>query len=156
MLLNMRFPFQERQFSFCKSIHFFSSLWTGLWSSGELAPPSLPFPCYFFPQTESLFTGYFFSGFRAISITQPKGQIPLKLNFASPGKVSVRALFWVPGCQIAYDFACAISGIAALGFGRQPIFVGRRPTKRTCWHVIFYWYYFSLLFSWAELKATDL
>ena len=96
MLLNMRFPFQERRFSFCKSIHFFSSLWTGLWSSGELAPPSLPFPCYFFPQTESLFTGYFFSGFRAISITQPKGQIPLKLNFASPGKVSVRALFWVP------------------------------------------------------------
>ena len=55
----MRFPFQERQFSLCKSIHFFS-------------------------------------GFRAISITQPKGQIPLKLNFASPGKVSVRALFWVP------------------------------------------------------------
>ena len=28
------------------------SLSTGLWSSGEL-----PFPCYFFPQTESLFTG---------------------------------------------------------------------------------------------------
>ena len=98
----MRFPFQERQFSFCKSIHFFS-------------------------------------GFRAISITQPKGQIPLKLNFASPGKVSVRALFWVPGCQIAYDFACAISGIAALGLGRQPIFVGRRPTKKdmlTCYFLL--------------------
>ena len=26
-------------------------------STGSL-PPSLPFPCYFFPQTESLFTGY--------------------------------------------------------------------------------------------------
>ena len=44
------------------------SLSTGLWSSGELGrgksekaslpPLSLPFPCYFFPQTESLFTGY--------------------------------------------------------------------------------------------------
>ena len=28
------------------------SLWTGLWSSGELGRgKSLPFPCYFFPQT---------------------------------------------------------------------------------------------------------
>ena len=43
----------------------------GLWSSGKLGrgksekalsstppPPFPPFPCYFFPQTESLFTGY--------------------------------------------------------------------------------------------------
>ena len=43
---------------------FFSSLWTGLRSSGELGrgksekaslPPSLPFPCYFFPQTAIVF-----------------------------------------------------------------------------------------------------
>ena len=37
------------------------SLWTGLWSSGELGRGkslSLPFPCYFFPPTESIFTGW--------------------------------------------------------------------------------------------------
>ena len=102
MLLNMRFPFQERQFSFCKSIHFFS-------------------------------------GFRAISITQPKGQIPLKLTLLVQGRFQYVLFSEYPGSQIAYDFACAISGIAALGFGRQPIFVGRRPTKKdmlTCYFLL--------------------
>ena len=64
----------------------FSSLWTGLWSRGELgkgkdeniwnrrstAPLSrlsLPFPCYFFPQTESLFRGYDFLKFNFLHFT---------------------------------------------------------------------------------------
>ena len=40
------------------------SLWTGLW-------PSLPFPCYFFSQTESLFTGYYGGSWVLLPLRQP-------------------------------------------------------------------------------------
>ena len=115
--------------------HFWVSLWTGLWLSGELGrgkSPSLPFPCYFFSpkrifspkRTESLFTGYFWVK-RGANLKIRQG------NRALIKRVANLIVYGTPDCTSANELK--ISGTFRLPDPSPPVKFPYSPIHNLLW-----------------------